>query len=64
MRSWILWLVFVALIAVIVSCSGAVWTTSRYGYNRYDTVIYDPFYYSDCPRHWTYGPLDCYRCHW
>jgi len=62
MRNWVLWLVFVALIAAIVSCSGAVWTTSRHGYDSY--YYYDPFYYSDCPRHWTYGPLDCSRCHW
>lgn len=56
-------MLLIALVAAIVSCSGAVWTVGRHGYNRYD-YYYDPFYYSDCPRYWTYGPLDCDRCHW
>jgi hypothetical protein len=55
------------LAALIAGCGSGYWGAS-YGYNSYDPYDYydyDPYrYYSDCPRHWVYGPLDCYRCHW
>ena len=50
----------IAAVAVMASCGAGYWTAGyRDGY-----TYYDPFYYSNCPRHYTYGYLDCNRCHW
>jgi len=54
-RFW-LQLALVALIVLIITaCSGG------WGVNLYDD---DYRYYSDCPRHYTYGPMNCDVCHW
>lgn len=68
MMRWLSWVTAVCILAaLIVGCGSGYWGAT-YGYDSYDPYDYydyDPYrYYSDCPRHWVYGPLDCYRCHW
>lgn len=68
MMRWMRWVVLACVIAAIVAGCGSGYWGASYGntsYDPYDYYDYDPYhYYSDCPRHWVYGPLDCYRCHW
>lgn len=45
-------------LAIFSACSGEWYVNDDYGYNDYG------YYDSSCPRHRTYGPLNCNYCHW
>ena len=59
MLRWMSWVVLACVIVAMAAGCGSGYWGATYGYD-----YYDQYYYSDCPRHWVYGPLDCLRCHW